>query len=246
MNPDQLAELEDERRFLLSRWSISNVNTRSAMSMTSTTPRIEGRLHGACRRYIAGDRARSLVAAPSRPQLASPDRCRRRRGRSDRRGVVGAFGIVGGTHLSQQMSGLDRDRQQQLMSQARQLQFESPGAAAELYAEVLELEPDNVEVTYRGWTLALDAVQRGAADSAESAADETVVTQMRDAVDALAAAIELDPTYPDPQCFLGIVTFRFLGQAEQAAVWVDGCLAGGPPADVRDLVESMQAEIAAS
>ena len=119
----------------------------------------------------------------------------------------------------QEMSGLDpRSQQQQLMAQARALQFQSPGEASELYAQVLQTEPDNVEaLTYRGWTLALDAVQRGgSATSTDAGADDTVVTELREAVDSLRQAIDLDPAYPDPKCFFGIVNFRILRQAEAA------------------------------
>jgi hypothetical protein len=133
------------------------------------------------------------------------------------------------------------------MAQARQIQFETPGAASQLYAQVLESEPDNVEaLTYRGWTLALDAIQRSGADASDAGADENVVAQLREAVDSLAAATQLDPTYPDPKCFLGIVNYRFLEQAEAALPWIDQCLAGNPPADIAGLVEPLRDEIAAA
>jgi hypothetical protein len=141
----------------------------------------------------------------------------------------------------QQLSGLDpRSQQQQLMAQARAIQFQAPGEASELYAQVLEREPDNVEaLTYRGWTLALDAVQRG------GGSDAAVVPQLREAVDSLLQATDLDPTYPDPKCFLGIVNLRMLRQAAAAQPWVEACLAANPPADIRDLVQGMNDEIAA-
>jgi tetratricopeptide (TPR) repeat protein len=247
MNPDQLAELEDERRFLLR--SLVDLEREHEVGDVDDVDYAELKAGYTVR---AAATLRTIEQGRSTLPPKPPPDWRRR--------IVAAavvIAAIGGVWWAlsawsaertpgQQMSGLDpRDQQQQLMSQARQIQFESPGAAADLYAEVLKLEPDNVEaLTYRGWTLALDAVQRGAVDSADSGAENAVVTQMREAVDALVAAIELDPTYPDPQCFLGIVNFRFLGQAEEAAPWVEGCLAGGPPADVRGLVEAMQAEIA--
>jgi hypothetical protein len=172
--------------------------------------------------------------------------------------IVVAIGVVwwvlatssGERAPGQQLSGLDpRSEQQQLMAQARQIQFQSPGAASDLYAQVLDADPDNVEaLTYRGWTLALDAIQRSGADApdAGAGADETVVAQLREAVDSLAAATELDPTYPDPRCFLGIVNYRFLEQAEAALPWIEQCLDGNPPADIAALVQPLRDEIAAA
>ena len=140
-----------------------------------------------------------------------------------------------------------RDRQQ-LMAQARAIQFQSPGDAAALYAQVLASDPENVEaLTYRGWTLALDAVQTGGATSSDASADgsDDVVAELRDAVDSLSKATDLDPTYPDPKCFLGIVNLRILQQPAAAQPWVEACLAADPPADIRGLVEGLSAEIAA-
>ena len=132
--------------------------------------------------------------------------------------------------------------------QARAIQFQSPGDAAELYAQVLASDPENVEaLTYRGWTLALNAVQAGGASGGTGGdTSDDVVAELRDAVDSLRKATDLDPTYPDPKCFLGIVNFRILRQPEAAQPWVEGCLAANPPADIRDLVQSLNEEIAAA
>ena len=115
-----------------------------------------------------------------------------------------------------------------------------------IYAQVLAGDPENVEaLTYRGWTLALDAVQAGGVSSEASAdAGDDVVAELRQAIDSLQKATELDPTYPDPKCFLGIVNFRILRQPEAAQPWVEECLAANPPADIRDLVQAMNEEIA--
>ena len=56
-------------------------------------------------------------------------------------------------------------------------------------------------------------------------------------------AIETDPTYPDPFCFLGIVQYRFVGDTESATPLVAGCLAADPPAVVRDLVQGLADEL---
>lgn len=150
----------------------------------------------------------------------------------------------------QQVSGLDpRDERQVLMAQARDLQFQQPGAAAEIYAQVLEGEPDDVEaLTYYGWTLALEAAtsEQGAVATttpSDASGEDPVVTQLREAVDSLLRATELDPTYADPKCFLGIVNANFLNDAEQALPWVDVCIEAGPPADVLGLVQGLRDSI---
>ena len=51
----------------------------------------------------------------------------------------------------------------------------------------------------------------------------------------LVRAIEIDPSYPDPYCFLGII--------ERSAERLDVCLAANPPAEVRGLVEALRAEL---
>ncbi len=139
----------------------------------------------------------------------------------------------------QQISGLDpRDGVQVLMSQARAVQARDPASAAALYATVLEQEPLNVEaLTYRGWTLALSSMGE---------TDQAVAGPLLDEASAsLLLAIETDPTYPDPFCFLGIVQYRFFDEPELALTLLDGCLAGGPPADVRGLVESLRQTVIA-
>jgi hypothetical protein len=249
MNPDQLAELEEERTFLLR--SLVDLEREHAVGDVDDVDYHElkeGYTVRAAATLRAIDDGRSALPAKPTPNWK-------------RRGLV-AGGVVASVLLvwwalatwsaerkpGQEISGFDpRSQQQQLMAQARALQFQSPGEASELYAQVLQTEPDNAEaLTYRGWTLALDAVQRGGSTtSTDAGADDTVVTELREAVDSLRQAIDLDPTYPDPKCFLGIVNFRILRQAEAAQPWVDACLAANPPADIRDLVQAMNDEIAA-
>lgn len=139
----------------------------------------------------------------------------------------------------QQISGLDpRDETQVLLSQARSMQASDPATAAQLYAQVLEDDPDNAEaLTYRGWTLALTTIGSDDADASQATLDE--------AVESLVAAIEADRTYPDPYCFLGIIEYRFFGSAESALPFIEGCLAAGPPADIRGLVEGLREQVVA-
>ena len=249
MNPDQLAELEEERKFLLR--SLVDLEREHAVGDVDDVDYRELK-EGYTVRAAATLRAID-EGSNALPQKPPPN--------WTRRGLIAGGSVAAVLVIwwalaawsaertpGQQLSGLDpRSQQQQLMAEARALQFQSPGEASELYAQVLADDPDNAEaMTYRGWTLALDAVQRGGATSGgDQSADDTVVTDLREAIDSLRQATELDPTYPDPKCFLGIVNFRILRQAEAAQPWVEACLAANPPADIRDLVQGLNDEIAA-
>lgn len=244
MNPDRLAELEEERRFLLRslddlerEWAAGDVDDVDYQALK------DGYTVRAAATLRELEQGRSTL--PAKPTPNWPRRALAFAVVAVLIGVVWwALAASSAERVpGQQASGLDpRDERQVLIAQARQVQFESPGEAAALYAEVLASDPDDVEaLTYRGWTLALDAVRQG--DTRDS---DEIVAQLREAVGALAQATRLDPTYADPKCFLGIVNFRFLGEPQAAAPWVEACLAAGPPADVRDLVEAMQSEITAA
>ena len=240
-DPDQLAALEEQRRFLL----------RSLADLE--------------REYQAGDvddvdyqalkdgytvRAAATLRALDEGRSALPPRqpadWRRRLMVA---GVVVVSIAVVWWALStssaqrlpgQQISGLDpRSEVQLLMSQARVIQVSDPASAAALYAAVLEQQPDNAEaLTYRGWTLALSVIGEPDPEVASPVLDE--------ASQSLLMAIEADPTYPDPFCFLGIVRYRFYAEPDLALTLLDGCLAGGPPNDVRGLVEGLRASVLAA
>lgn len=241
MDPDRLAALEEERRFLLR--SLADLDREHAAGDVDEDDYRELR-DGYTARAASVLRAIESGRAALAPKPAV----------DWRRRVVGAVVVVALIGVvwwalsassaqrlpGQQISGLDpRERAGVLLSQARSLQLSEPATAADLYAEVLEDDPDNAEaLAYRGWTLALSTVRMDDAERAEATLDE--------AVDSLLAAIDADRTYPDPFCFLGIVQYRFFGEAESALPFVEGCLAAGPPADVRALVEGLRDEIVAA
>ena len=138
----------------------------------------------------------------------------------------------------EQITGLDpRDEVTRLLVAARRTGMGDLETAVDAYDRVLALEPGQPEaLAYRGWTQALLARASEDADRAESL--------LRAGVDDLVAAIESDPTYPDPFCFLGIIQYRFVGDATTAQPLIDGCLAADPPGEVRGLVEGLAAELA--
>ena len=63
------------------------------------------------------------------------------------------------------------------------------------------------------------------------------------AVDRYIKARTADPAYPDASCFLGIVHFRFLGDAASAKPAIDDCKAKNPPAEVESFVDAISAEV---
>ena len=114
---------------------------------------------------------------------------------------------------------------------ARSLNFSDPARAIQLYTDVLKIEPDNVEaLTYRSWLLSLSAA--GASDDVKNAAYATAVQDM-------SRAIEIDPSYPDAHCFLGIVFFRLLDDVNRAKPLLDTCKANNPPHEVMSYVTAI-------
>lgn len=97
---------------------------------------------------------------------------------------------------------------------------------------------DNAEArTYVGWTTALIAL---------SAADEDREIDERQlgvALLALNQAIDIDPTYADPYCYVAIIEYNFRDDAEAALPFVEECESRNPPADVAGLVDAFADEI---
>ena len=108
--------------------------------------------------------------------------------------------------------------------------------ANDLFRQAIDLERargrENPEaLTYFAWTLALGSVGNPDDEQAARVLDATVL--------ALAQAIETDPDYPDAQCFLAIVEFRFREDAEAARPHVERCQELNPPAAVAELVDNL-------
>jgi tetratricopeptide (TPR) repeat protein len=114
------------------------------------------------------------------------------------------------------------------LSLARSLNFSDPAQAIQLYSDVLKIEPDNVEaLTYRSWLLALSAA--GASDDVRDVAYATAIQDM-------SRAIEVDATYPDPHCFLGIIFYRILDDRDRAEPLLTTCRSLNPPHEVLSYV----------
>lgn len=235
MNPDQLATLEEERRFLLrSLADLEREHEAGDVDEVDYAELKDGYTARAAAALRSIEQGRSML--PAKPPADWPRRI----------GVIAVVVLLSAVvwwALSassaqrlpgQELTGLDpRGERQAVLAQARALQRQQPAAAAALYAELIEEDPADVEaLTYRGWTLSLSLI--GETDT------EVITSTLRESVDLLTTAIDLDPGYADPHCFLGIVQGRFLEQAEAALPFVDACLERNPPADIRGLVESFR------
>ena len=238
MNPDQLASLEEERRFLLR--SLSDLDREFEAGDVDESDYLELRDGYTVR---AAATLRSIEEGGAGLPGRRPVNWARRIGVA---AVLVLLAAIVWWALSassaqrlpgQEISGLDpRDERQVVLAQARAIQLQQPAAAAALYEQVLDDHPDDVEaLTYRGWTLALSL--NGEEDT------EVITSTLRESVELLTTAIDIDPSYPDPYCFLGIVQGRFLEAAEASLPYLDTCLELNPPADVRGLVEGFRASM---
>jgi len=117
-----------------------------------------------------------------------------------------------------------------LLAEASTLTFEREWeAAVEVYNELLENEPSNVEaLTYRGWLqYQLDGGEAGD--------------------DSLADAVAQDPEYPDARVFRALV-FNFTGRVEEAAAELTVLDSLDVPSEISGLVDAanLRAEVLAT
>ena len=235
---DRLAELEEERRFLLR--SLDDLDREfEAGDVEEDDYRVlrdgyTSRAAAVIREIEAG---REAAVVPRRP-------IRWARVLTVSAAVVG-LGVLAGWLVAYysgqevpegEVATADVDRVAQLLTEARQ---SAPLDAIKVYGSVLEIDPGNVEaLTYSGWSARIVAVQQDEGVGREALLDA--------AYDKLTQAAEADPSYPDAQCFLAITTFRDRGSADDAKPYLDRCIASNPPAIVKGLVESLAAEIDAA
>lgn len=239
MNPDRLAALEEERDFLLR--SLADLDREHAAGDVTDedyqTLRDDYTTRAAAvLRSIEGGRA----ALPARRPLA---RKRVAIGVGAGIGIAAVIAtlLVGsasdrrdGDTITGGPAGTDPNS---LLVEARSQMTADPATALELFTQVLEQEPDNVEArTYAGWVIALDALSSGASGDA-------LVTRGELALQLVETARNLDPSYVDAQCFTAIIRFRMLGDAVGAAEPLAACRAGDLPADVAPLITQLGAAI---
>jgi len=236
VNPDRLAELEEERRFLLR--SIRDIEREHAA----------GDVDDADFRILRdGYVARAAAVLGEIEDGRSAIVPKRARSWKQRALVIGATLVVAvglgvfvalsaGQRLPGQSltGGQPADEVAVKLSQASQVLMSDSTTAFKLYDEVLAIEPDNVEaLTYEAWLRVLGG--RGAADTA----------LMQEGIDGLQHVVQLDDSYADAHCFLAVATGSFLDppDATIAVVEAEACLASNPPAMFRNDIEQILAEL---
>lgn len=232
MDPDRLAELEEERRFLLG--SIRDLEKEHAAGDVDKAD-FEALRDGYVARAAAvlreiDDGRSALPAKPVRPwwrKLVIP-------------AVTLAVGLALGLAVSQfagqrlpgqtLTGGQPLDEVTTLLAEARASLANDPATAIAKYQQVIGLEPDNLEArTYMGWLVALNGQQ--------AKNDE----QVRQGIDLLKEAATLDDSYADPHCFIAVASKRFLSTPDDATATsaAQACLDRNPPANMRPMVQGL-------
>ena len=239
MNADQLAELEDERRFLLR--SLRDLDAE--MAAGDVEPDDYETLRDGYTK-----RAADVLRGIEEGQAALPAGRPRRWARTA--AVVGAVlavavgvGVVAARSSGERTAGDEmtggipgRADTATLLSRARSLLGQDPRLAQDAYEQVLDRDPQNPEaLTYSGWLLYFASA--GASDELRDVAVTTAKEQ-------LARAVAADATYPDPHCFLAVIAADADGDTATARGEAAQCLALDPPAQVRALVEEFTASLA--
>ncbi|HYN35288.1 MAG TPA: hypothetical protein VES40_21865 [Ilumatobacteraceae bacterium] len=154
-------------------------------------------------------------------------------------------GAWGERSSSQEMTGLTPgDESRIVLTNARDAMGQGDFQLANsLFGRAIEMERDRGResaeaLAYFGWTLAL--VTRQSPDQA-NAEDRLDAARL-----ALFQATEIEPDYADPQCFLAIIEFQFRNDAEAALPHIEKCEASNPPAEVGALVSNFADEIRAA
>jgi hypothetical protein len=233
VNPDQLAELEEQRRFLLR--SITDLDREHQYGdvddhdYTTLRDGYTARAASVLRSIDAG-KAEVLPRPARRPIVLAA-------------WIVGTLLVASlagwlvarssGQRLPGQSitGGLPGDEIAVKLAEARELLGVDPQQAILRYQEVRDLQPDNVEaLTYMGWLIAQSNTSLAASGAG-----------------LLRGAIKLDPTYADPHCFLAITSARFLQppDLDTARREAQACLDNNPPSQMVDMIRGFIDELGA-
>lgn len=231
-DPDRLAELEEERRFLLA--SLRDLDREREVGDVDDDDY-------ATLREGYTVRAAEVLRAIERGRASLPPKPPRNWWRmAGWTLVVVAVAVTSGLLLArfsgqrlpgQEITGgIPGGEVPGLLVQARAAMFSGDIVGAQrLYGQVLEVRPQNPEaLAYNGWLLAL---------LAQGASEELAPVAMETAKDSLERSAALAPDYADPFCFLAIIAANFEGDPVAAQGHAETCLANDPPADMRGLVQ---------
>ncbi len=241
MNPDRLAELEEQRRFLLD--SIRDIEREHEFGDVDDDD-FQALRDGYVARAAAVMREIDDGRSSLPPKPASPW--------WKRAAIVGGtlvaavgLGVFVANSAGQRLPGQGLTGGQAVdeiavqLSEGRRLMNsgtdpESAAASRAAFERVLELEPGNAEAaTYSAYLLVLEGQQAG--DQAK----------VREGVAGLQAAAQLDSTYGDPHCLLAVAGGNFLDPPDEALVTTEGerCLALDPPQQMVPMIEGLIARI---
>lgn len=237
MNPDRLADLEDERRFLLR--SLRDLDAELAVGDVDRAD-YDTLRDGYVKRaaVVLRDIEDGTASLPPPPR-------RRWTRRFVAVALVVAFAATAGWLVARSSGqrlggdeitgGAPRDDVAVQLARARALLGVDAPAAQALYEDVLARRPEQPEaLTYSGWLLF--TASSGASDELRAAAIDAAQQQ-------LTRAIAADPAYADPHCFLAVIAANADDDVATARAEVDACLALDPPAEVRALVEQFAADL---
>jgi len=236
VNPERLAELEEQRRFLLS--SIRDIEREREVGDVDDDD-YQALRDGYVARAAAvmreiDDGRSSLLPKP-------PTRWGRRIA------IVGgtfavavALGLFVANSAGQRLpgqgltGGLPDDEVAGQLALGRQLIATDTVGARAAFERVLEIEPDNAEAaTYSSYLLVIDGQKAG---------DQAGV---RAGIAGLEIAALLDESYGDPHCLLAVSAGTFLDPSDEAMVTTRGalCLALNPPQDMVPMIEGLIARV---
>ena len=236
IDPDELARLEEERRFLLR--SIDDLDREHAAG--DVDPADYQSLRDG---YVA--RAAAVLRTIEHGRSALPPK------RKMRPAVIGAWvagtlvvGAVGGWAVARysgqredgqtMTGGLPADEVAVALTEARALMARGDYSGAfERFQRVSEIDPDNAEArTYTAWILVLN--------SASTTDTELRTASLDAALVAFAGVVSDEPGYADAHCLYAVTAGRFLDEPDVELARTQGelCLASNPPADIEGLVQS--------
>lgn len=244
VDPDELARLEEERRFLLR--SLDDLEREYAAGDVEDDDYVtlkDG--------YTARAAATLRAIEAGRATLPSPRSVPR--SRTIAWVLVSlAFAALAGWLLAQtsgtrqpgevMTGGQQADEVAIALTEARALMSSGDyGGAFERFQRVVELEPDNVEArTYTAWILVLNT--RLTDDPA------VIETSLSTALGAFASVVEDDPGYADAHCLYAVTAANFLPEPDLDLARAEGqrCLDSNPPASMLGFVQEFLAGIDAS
>lgn len=236
MRPERLAELKEERRFLLR--SLVDLDAEHAAGDVDADD------------YASLKDGYTARAAAVLREIEAGTAPKPSRGRS-RRGVIAAWvagvlvvaagaGWLVARSSGQRLPGQSITGGQEVDALTAQLSAARAATSANdlptaiaAYEAALEIEPDNVEaLTYRTWLTVLSARSAGDDAAAATAVDAALVE--------LATITDAHPDYADAHCLYAVAAGRFAAEPDLDLAKAQGelCLASDPPAEMVQLIQS--------